>query len=121
MSNLMPEQAVEMRVADSGRAISFLFTKGNRKEVRDLTGYSGWVSFWYTGATTPHVARAGVVTAASGLLTYTLLGDEFTTAGECMAQATVAPVDWYLGSAPGRGGHMVSADVVKFVVKARPS
>lgn len=117
---LMPEEVLEMHVADTGRYITLSIVKPNRKDVRDLTGYAGWISFWYDGSA-PHVKRAAVVDPTNGLLIYTLRGDEFTTTGFCYAQGTMQAVDWYGGSAPGRGFISTSTRIVKIKVMRRPS
>ena len=117
----MPEEVVEARIGDTGLVISFLLTDASRKVVRDLTGYAGWLSFWNEGAAEPHVARAALVDGTNGLVIYTSRGDEFTTAGKCSAQCTVAAPDWYLGDALGRSSHMTSTPPVTFTVKAAPA
>lgn len=111
---------VEVRVGDAGLVISFLFTDASRKLGRDLTGYSGWVAWWNNGESAPHFTYAGVVDPATAKLIYTVKGSEFTAAGDCFAQPTIAPPDWYGGNATGRSHHMTSGDIVRFIVKAVP-
>jgi hypothetical protein len=120
MTNLMPEQILEMHVADVGRTLSFLITKSNRKEVRNLTGYAAWVSFWNPD-TAPHIKRAATFDAVNGLVYYTFLGDELTAEGWTYCQATVQLTDWYIGTAPGRAFLSTSTDIVKIRTMRRPT
>lgn len=108
-------------MGDTGR-VSFTFLEANSKTVRDLTGYAAWVSWQYDGAAAPHVIRAGVVSGTNGLVTYERQGDELTQVGKLLAQCTVMPMDWYIGTAAtGRGYHRYSSEIISFNVKARPS
>jgi len=120
VSNLMPEVPREVHVGDVGRRLSFAFLKATRLEVQTLTGYAAWVKFWY-GETAPHVTRACAVDGVNGLAIYELLGDEYTTVGELLVQFTVSTPDWYAGGAPGRFFARVSSDIIRMVVKRRPT
>lgn len=121
MTVLMPETPQEMLAGDKGKTISWLITKGNRKEVRNLTGYSAWTSFWYRDAA-PHIVRVATsIDAANGLVYYTLQGDELPTVGDVFAQCTVRLADWYIGTATGRAGLCASGETVAIKVLRRPS
>jgi len=111
----MPEERFEMSVGDKGRYVTFQIGKGNRKEVLNLTGYNGYVSFMYQDAA-PHVTRCAPIIAVSGLLVYTFRGDELPTKGECLMQATIQLADWFIGGAPGRAFFKSSSDMVRIQV-----
>jgi hypothetical protein len=106
---------------DGGSPFSFALGGGrDRKEVRDLTGYAAWVSFWNPD-TAPHIKRAATFDAVNGLVYYTFLGDELTAEGWTYCQATVQLTDWYIGTAPGRAFLSTSTDIVKIRTMRRPT
>jgi len=74
---------------DTGEVLDFLFEQEDGVTPRDLSGYHGWVSFWYPGADV-HLERAGLIVAAEGILRYMPRGDEFTTLGDILFQATIS-------------------------------
>jgi len=77
---------------DTGPVLEFLFLQQDGRSVLDLTGYCGWVSFAYPGAA-PHIVRAAQMDAVNGIVRYFPQGDEFTTVGDILFQATAMLVD----------------------------
>lgn len=55
-----------------------------------LTGYAAWFTFWYVGATEPHViGQAQITDPLQGAVRYRPTGAESVTAGRAMYQIEV--------------------------------
>jgi len=119
MPNLMPEVVKEVHVGDV-RPLSFVFLKPNRVEPWSLVGYGAGISFWY-GDLPPHIERAASVDGPTGVVTYELLGDEFTTEGDIFAQFEVIVPDWYVNGAVGRSFVRTCSPILKLRVMRRPT
>lgn len=102
---------------DDNPVLEFVFLKEDDTTVRDLTGYHGWVSFWYPDIDV-HVERAGLVDVAAMVLRYACRGDEFTTVGQCLSRATICPKD--LADGIDRAYFTVSFPVTRWTVLAKP-
>jgi hypothetical protein len=96
--------------------LEFLFTKKDGQTVVDLTGYAGWVTFWYPDAL-PHRIRAAVVDGTNGIVRYFSVGDEFPTVSDVLFQATVQVVDLNLGT--DKAWFEISHPVVRWRVLPR--
>jgi hypothetical protein len=95
---------------DTGSVLDFLFDQEDGVTARDLTGYHGWVSFWYPGAGV-HLTRAGIVISEDGILRYLPRGDEFPALGDVRFQATISAND--IGYGTNRGYFKLSHDVIR--------
>jgi hypothetical protein len=102
---------------DTGPVLEFLFLKEDARNVRDLTGWHGWVSFWYADG--DPLVRAGVVDGANGILRYFPQGDEYSVAGkDVLIQATVELTDMPTGT--DRAYFSVSFPIVRRTVLEKP-
>lgn len=118
MANELPETALSFHVGDT-LTLSWLWTKANRKDVRNLTDHAARVLFWYLDAA-PHIARAAEVDPLNGLVIYDLLGDEYQLNRATYAQAQVYAPNWYVNGNAGQDGRITSCEVVKFIVRPKP-
>ena len=116
------QQRLTLYQNDTGPVLQPLITDVDEVTIINLTGYAAWISFWVPGFT-PHVVRAALVTGASGLITYTPLGDEFATLGELRYQATAMHPDYTENAATGaaRGYYRFSGPVCSALVVRKPS
>lgn len=120
MANTTYQTRAEVYVGDTGPVLELLITEPDGYTVRNLTGFSAWVSFWFTGDTEPRVIRAAkVYDGANGLVRYYFQGDEYATTGDCIFQATIMSTEWG-GSSSGRGFFQSSTPVMKRRVLAQP-
>lgn len=117
MAQIAWSELKEARVGDTAPDMWFVVTEQDGSTVRNLTGFGAWVSFWYGGATGPHVVRAAPVDPVTGQIRYRLQGDEFTTAGMCYVQWTMKATDADSGSV-ARGHFRLSGQIVRRVVTA---
>jgi hypothetical protein len=98
-------------VGDTKPSLSFAVLQDDRKTVRNLTDHAAYVRWWYAD-TDPHVVRyATIPDPATGVIEYTLRGDEYSTKGKVFFQWVVFPVQSYAG-APGRGFHRTSGPIM---------
>lgn len=116
----MYQERTEVYVGDTGPVLEALITESDGETVRDLSGYSAWVTFWTVGATEPHVVRAAVIhSASSGLVRYYLRGDEYASVGDVQFQISVSSPEWG-GTSAGRGHFVSSTPVMRRKVLAQP-
>ena len=102
---------------DTGPVFEALFLRSDGVTVVDLTEWAGWFSFAYPGAP-PHVIRAAQVDGVNGIVRYFPQGDEFTTIGDILIQATAMKVDATVGT--DRAFFEVSHPIVRRRVVAKP-
>jgi len=97
--------------------LEFLFLKRDGQSVVDLSNYAGEVAFWLEDAA-PHVVRAGQIDGVNGIVRYFAKGDEFTTVGDVLFQATVRAKDAAQGI--DRAYFPISHPVVRWRVIQKP-
>lgn len=101
----------------TGPVWEFLFLQEGGSAVVDLTGWVGYVTFWYPGVA-PHVQRAAQVDGANGILRYYPVGDEFSTVGQVRFQAEALLVDHADGT--DRAFFTVAHQVIRRLVVEAP-
>lgn len=121
MANLLPEvPGLTARVGESGRLRTILITKENRKEARNLTGWSARVLFWYLDQA-PHAVHMATIDPLNGLVKHVDKAGQFTT-GErhIFMQAELVPPNWYMNGNVGQAFHVVATDIVTIYVMGAP-
>lgn len=117
MSILTSDQGGYVYQNETGSVLDFLFAQDDGATPRDLTGYHGWVTFWYSGSGV-HLVRAGTIVPLEGLLRYLPRGDEFPNLGNVTFQATISAA--HVGVGVNRGYFKVSSGAIRRRVVPRP-